>query len=134
MDRNQNKYSILVKERYPGESFPSPFFHFLGAKCSEACVAATAVTRSLAGSGSQLPAGRGCLVLISWLRRRLLAGARPVTPPTTPFLSTTLISDFFPPVLPVKDVEMGVNLDHKGVVGVDTSPLSGLQALALDTS
>ena len=34
---------------------------------------------------------------------------------------------FLPDVLPVKDVEMEVNLDDKGVVGVDTSPLAGLR-------
>ena len=41
---------------------------------------------------------------------------------------------FLPDVLPVKDAAMEVNLEHKGVVGVDTSPLAGLQTYALDTS
>ena len=81
--QNLNKYSIVVKERYSRESLPSPFFQFSVLKCSEACVAATAVTPSLAGSGSSWDEGVSCFDQLVWGTYRLLGGARPVTPPPT---------------------------------------------------
>ena len=81
--QNLNKYSIVVKERYPKGKLSKPFFE--APKAAKLALLQPPLLRALlvAGAAPSWDEGVSCFDQLVWGTYRLLGGARPVTPPPT---------------------------------------------------